>query len=88
MKRLVLLLSILTSLTTACQPTEVKPEGQADCDLPPMSCIDPTKIKDGPCTKEYELVCGCNGQTYANTCLASNAGVQYWTKGPCPTKNN
>ena len=33
---------------------------------------------------DYNPVCGCNGQTYANPCAARNAGVRTTTGGPCP----
>ena len=35
------------------------------------------------CTKQYQPVCGCNGQTYGNACMASNQGVSIASNGAC-----
>ena len=48
-------------------------------------CLDPSKINPNAiCTMQYDPVCGCNGKTYSNPCVASNSGVRTFTKGPCP----
>ncbi len=41
-----------------------------------------TAIPQG-CTKEYRPVCGCNGQTYANACVANSFGVSVASQGEC-----
>lgn len=35
------------------------------------------------CTREYKPVCGCNGQTYSNECIANRQGVSVEYTGPC-----
>lgn len=49
-----------------------------------LGCIDYSKIKrDAACITNYDPVCGCNGITYGNSCLADVSGVIAWTKGAC-----
>ncbi|NUO03004.1 MAG: hypothetical protein HUU01_20535 [Saprospiraceae bacterium] len=40
------------------------------------------------CNYNYQPVCGCNGITYVNECVASANGVTSYTQGPCNANNN
>ena len=46
------------------------------------NCIN-NDNKSSPCTRHLELVCGCDGLTYSNPCVATNHGVNFYTSGAC-----
>ncbi|MBK8705104.1 MAG: hypothetical protein IPN33_17105 [Saprospiraceae bacterium] len=56
--------------------------------VPETLCIDPSLIDTtGACITLYDPVCGCDGVTYSNSCVAQVFhGVTSWTPGICQTE--
>ena len=73
MKKLLSIIFIILVISFSCADNSVKK----------TSCIDENLIKDGPCTREFNPVCGCDNITYSNICLAKNSGVISFSQGKC-----
>lgn len=57
---------------TYCAKDSGDCDGEGQCTAKPVGC-----------TKIYDPVCGCNGQTYGNPCEAQSLGVNVAHMGPC-----
>lgn len=77
-----LLLGAALAAGSSCQPRLVHQMPPATTD-----CLDPSRANPrGICTMDYDPVCGCNGLTYANACVARNAGLRSFRPGSCPSR--
>lgn len=56
----------------------------SDCEEACPVCINESIIGTLDCDTNYDPVCGCNGRTYWNSCIAQDTdGVINYTAGPC-----
>jgi hypothetical protein len=47
-------------------------------------CMATTPDPDCICTMDYTPVCGCDGKTYSNACVAGCHGIKDFKQGECP----
>ena len=69
------------SLLSGCAVTTKQTGTTADCVIVPAT--EPVA-----CTMQYDPVCGCDGVSYGNACMARGAGVPRYTPGACEENLN
>ncbi len=71
-----LLLALLVVIFFSCEKSEKLPV--------PYDCIDSNLIGNADeCIEIYDPVCGCNGITYDNYCIADSSGINSYVAGEC-----
>lgn len=74
-------------VSTLCKQKSDCAVGQT-CDLAGCGVIGTCIVASGGCPKNLAPVCGCDGVTYGNACLAQQAGVGVASVGACTATAN
>jgi Kazal-type serine protease inhibitor domain len=48
------------------------------------NCLEKAMKTDCVCYEIYKPVCGCNGKTYSNDCIARCQNITQFKEGACP----
>ena len=86
MKKIFLLVALSITFLS-CEKSKKLPASY-DCVSPPLvqsiTCIDSNLIGNpDECIESYDPVCGCDGITYGNYCVADSSGVTSYVTGEC-----
>ena len=70
---------------SACSSGEIDAWTAGECPPPVWTTCTEEQKKAEICTLDYTPVCGDNGKTYSNKCVACSSGeITAWTAGECP----
>jgi len=73
MKKIILISTLLFAMTWIA------------CDDEGSNCYDAEMEQNHPgiCTQDCPGVCGCDGETYCNECIANSVGISVVSYSPC-----
>lgn len=74
MKRIFYIISVLTVVFFISCSKEVPELEPCNSHYPDPDCV---------CTFLFDPVCGCDGVTYPNPCVAECSGIYVYSKGKC-----
>ena len=86
MKKIFLIAALCTAFLS-CEKSKNDP-APYDCVIPPLVqsgiCIDSNLTGNSDeCIEIYDPVCGCDGITYDNYCVADSSGITSYVAGEC-----